>query len=724
MLPSEHEGGEVVVRLGKEKRTLSNPESNEFSYAFLAYGTLDKARPPSVLEDRNSLIDSALTSWKKLLEDDDEASEELVYLFDHQYSEANFGLDFLKGEDQVGSLPLHDACRKHGFSMFLAHFEHSERSKDDSDDDEDEDDESDEWTLTKLFTPDGVCIGEHTEVEKQAIIQDNPFEGDSPDHEESEGWLGNEEATCTEFYRRSCLVIVPEQKYSSFLNRASSLKTDAWTNALLRRMDDSTQAEAARRELLQVCSLTTSKGISAYGGYESLLSVALELDMPSLLISAMEKSPCGLDVEALRKLAQAMASRDVSPWLQVYVSVKLLGVPLSDLFSVSTSISAISRLGLRLGAIKIFDDEYDKAVALHEKPDMTLEKRKYKAAEIARCVSEALVREPRDGALQIGDGDHRFLLLKARSQGDNFLLDVVLPICKNMDFVASTVLQLSEIKNSRTSRSTVSVFARDIITVLAQEMSDHCASKSAKESKTDHFQPRTTGISAYSMHTASETSYDSDLYKTTMSWKAIIKLFCLCEMLEIVDCVPLLTQPLIQIAHASGMKEFSQFLIPLLKSLASELPEVSDSLSHYQNLFQQVLHYYIKDHVGEKPSPPENLVRDGNRDKCYVSRNFYINPTEWYDCKECTALNDFLAAPDRSEWRYRAAEPGRKHLDRRLHKLDCISFTDKSQGTPYTLIIRKDDKSYRDALQHWERRCAGARSEFEGIGEEKLRLFP
>ena len=218
-------------------------------------GDLDKARPPSVLEDRNSLIDSAFRSWKKLLEDDDEASEELVYLFEHQYSEANFGLDFLKGEDQVRSLHLHDACKKHGFNLFLAHFEHSERSKDEGDDDDDED----EWTLTKLFTPDGVCIGESTEMEKEAIIQENPFDGDSPDHEESEGWLGNEDATCTEFYRRSCLVIVPEQKFNSFLNRASSLNTNDWTNALLHRMDDSTQADAARRELFKVCSLTTSK---------------------------------------------------------------------------------------------------------------------------------------------------------------------------------------------------------------------------------------------------------------------------------------------------------------------------------------------------------------------------------------------------------------------------------------------------------------------------------
>ncbi|KAI4233530.1 MAG: hypothetical protein LQ349_004358 [Xanthoria aureola] len=737
MLPSAHEGGEVVVRLGKERRTLSNPESNEFNYAFLAWyadvnhsiqpvtsgyrlvltynlihhsGDLGKARPPSVLEDRNSLIDSAFMSWKKLLDDDDEGSEELVYLFDHQYSEANFGLDFLKGEDQVRGLHLHDACKKHGFNLFLAHFEHSERSKDEGDDDDDED----EWTLTKLFTPDGVCIGESTEIEKEAIIQDNPFEGDSPDHEESEGWLGNEDATCTEFYRRSCLVIVPEQNFNSFLNRASSLNTNDWTNALLHRMDDSTQADAARRELFKVCSLTSSKGVSTSSGCDSLLNVALKLDMPSLLIFAMEKSPLRLSVEALRDLARGMGSRDVSPWLQIYVP----GVPFSNSRSISTTISAIPRLGTRLGAIEIFNDEYGKAVALNESPDMTPEKRKYKSAEVARCLSEALVRKPPDGDLQLGEDDNRYLLSKARSQGDDFVLEVVLPICKlvvkNIDFVADTISQLSETKKGRTSRSNVLVFARDIITLLAQEMSDHCASKSGKESRIHDFQPP-----KYSLH----TSYYSHLYKTSMSWKAITKIFCLCEMLDIVDRVPLLTRPLIQIAHASGMNDLTHFLVPLIKSLASELPKLSNSLPHYQDLFQQVLHHYIKDQVGEKPSPPQNLVRGGNKEKCYISGGLYSTSTERYECKDCKALNDFLAAPDRSEWRYKAAEPGRKHLGRQLYGLDCNSFTDKSQGTPHTLVIRKTDKSYRDALQQWERRCAGAWSDFEGIGEGKLELF-
>ncbi|KAL8884709.1 MAG: hypothetical protein Q9215_007305 [Flavoplaca cf. flavocitrina] len=506
MLPSDHQGGEVVVRLGKEKHQLSNPESNEFSYAFLAWyadvnhsiqpvtsgyrlvltynlihhsGTLDKARPPSILEDRSSAIDSALTSCKKLLTEDDEAFEELVYLFDHQYSEANFGLEFLKGEDQVRGIHLHDACSRHGFSMFLAHFEHSERSKDDGDDD---DDESDEWTLTKLFTPNGVCIAEHISIEQEAIIQDNPFEGDYPDHEESEGWLGNEDATCTEFYRRSCLVILPENKNKSFLNRAISLKTGDWTNVLLQQLDDGMKADAAKNELVNVCSLILDKQRSSYSDIASLLSVALKLDMPSLLVSAMKKSSSGLGVKALCKFARAVAIRDETPWLE----------------ALAAAISALPRLGTRLGTIKMFDDEYRKTLALHAKPDSTPEEKLRKQDRIAGCMSDALLRKPNEGDLQVGEGDNEFLLLRARSQGNPFVLEVVLPICKlairSMDFVTDTVLNLAQdIDDQRLSHSTIQELIRDIVMALAQEISEHCGSKSMKDSKKRPFPARKDG---------------------------------------------------------------------------------------------------------------------------------------------------------------------------------------------------------------------------------------
>ncbi|KAL8884708.1 MAG: hypothetical protein Q9215_007304 [Flavoplaca cf. flavocitrina] len=167
------------------------------------------------------------------------------------------------------------------------------------------------------------------------------------------------------------------------------------------------------------------------------------------------------------------------------------------------------------------------------------------------------------------------------------------------------------------------------------------------------------------------------------------------------NCVPVLIRPLIEIAHAPGTIDLTEFLMPLISSLAQELPKNLASPSHYHSLFQQALHHYILDHVGQKPAPPQSLVREGNKDKCYASRGFRSNSSEWYDCRQCTALNDFLAASDRSEWRYKAAEPDRKHLDRRL----------------------KTDRSYREALNAWERRCAEAKSHIEGIGREKLKMF-
>ena len=248
MLPFEHEGGEIVVQLRNEKRSLSNPKSNEFDYAYLAWyadvnhgvqpvtsgyrlvltynlihhsGKLESSRPSSVLEDHESTIISAFKAWNARVEDGDYVSDELVYLFDHQYSEANFGLRYLKGEDQVRGLHLHGACQEHGFDMFLAHFEHL-KQEDDEDEVEDQD-----WTLKKIFTPDGTCIAESIQLEKEAIIQEDPFDGELPDDEESEGWLGNHEATSTQFYRRSCLVIVPRPNFDCFLEKAKTLNIEA-----------------------------------------------------------------------------------------------------------------------------------------------------------------------------------------------------------------------------------------------------------------------------------------------------------------------------------------------------------------------------------------------------------------------------------------------------------------------------------------------------------------
>ncbi|KAL8869539.1 MAG: hypothetical protein Q9174_004199 [Haloplaca sp. 1 TL-2023] len=754
MLPSEHDGGDVVVQFGKDKRTLSNPESNEFTYAFLAWyadmnysiqpvtsgyrliltynlihrsGALDKARPPSILVDHNLAIDSVFKAWKTLLETDVEAPQELIYLFDQQDSGSSLGLSNLRGQNQTRALHLHKACKRHCFNLFLAQLEHSKLSKEDADEEDEDDEDSHNWYLTKLFTTDGVCIAESIDIDKEAVTLDDPFDGWSPDDEESEGGYDDEGPSCTEYYRRSCLVVVPEKQFNSFLNRASRLKFREWANALLLRMDDKAQAVTARTELLQICPLIQSqyniqfqplkdsllsdtKGDS-YDGYDSLLSVAIKLDMPSLLIPAIGQAPYSLGIDARQRLAQAIVSRDVTPWLPV----------------ISASIAGKPSLSFRLADIMEFEREYKQAVVLSKSPERTAGTEKDKEALVQKCMNEALIKEPKDGLLQVGaQSIHLTLLTRVRSQGESSVLEIVLPICKlvvrDMNFVADVLSQLfREIKNEWVSRSTVSTFARQVVPLLAEEMTNLYASTSSRQATAENVQPRTQ----YPWYNAGRTAYGH----MSMPHGAIAKLFTHCEMLELHDSSSVLTRALLKIVNGSGTSEAIKtndlyvFFMPLIRSLVAELPAVSNDLLRYRVLIHQVLYDHFKNHVGERPYPPQNLSRAGNTSSCSVGRGYHKAHIDWYDCKECRALNDFFTAPDRSEWLYKGSAPDRQHLERRMRGLDCNFWTDDRHGTPYTLIIQKNANSYHNAFNAWQGRSVAAKRELGNFGQERLKAF-
>ena len=391
-------------------------------------------------------------------------------------------------------------------------------------------------------------------------------------------------------------------------------------------------------------------------------------------------------------------------------------------FSLSASVSSVSQLSYRLVAVRVFREAYQTEVALKGGPRNTSGKRDQLAANIKRCLADALWQKPKNGILEAGKVDHNLLVNEARSQGESFVLDVIRPICKmtirNTAFVARVLSNLLDGTNEKwLSRLTVQEFTRDTLTVLAREISDHLTSKPLKESKTAFFQPIGTDFSCYLMH---GISYTIGTYSYSMSWEALVKLLCYCEKLELFDCVPMLLQPLIDLSQSAGSIDLSSFLIPLLKALAVELPNIQQTLPHYHTLFQQVLQNYIIDCVGEKPLPQANSTwtRKGNEQDCS-----YSDKKTWKDCNLCKSLNEFLAAPDRYEWRYKAAEPGRKHIHRRLHGLDCSYFTDKDNGSPYTLVLRKTGESYQEELSNWHMRCNIAKSTFQSIGHEKLKIM-
>lgn len=380
------------------------------------------------------------------------------------------------------------------------------------------------------------------------------------------------------------------------------------------------------------------------------------------------------------------------------------------------------RLTSRLGAIKLFEDDYETAIDLQKEPAKPKEKKEQDTEDLKKCLAESLAKKPSRGLLQVTDGDDRLLIQTARSRGERFLSDVILPLCKlvirNTDFVANICTTLSEEASQQwLSGASVRSFTGGIIDFLAREISDHCALQAANKSKTAWFQPMQD--SAYSM---SMLSISTDAYRKPLSWRAISTLLCLCEKLELYDHVSKLLQPMIEIAHSAGVGDHTEFLVPLLQSLSDDLTESRHSLKHYQSLFQEVLLSYIKDLVGLKPTPPNDWSRKMKNDTCYGSLSQSKFSRNDGICDDCSAFNDFLAAPDRSEWRLKAAEPRRKYIDRLHYGLDVKTSLDKSEK-PFTLIVSKTDESYRSMLNSWHGRRRSLISVFDYIGPEKLNLL-
>lgn len=282
-LPSEHEGGEAVVRLGKQKSTLSITEPREFSYSYMAWyadadysvepvssgyrlvltydlihqiGDIKAARPSSVLNDHRAAINSALEAWKERLGDDETMTDMLVHLFESEYLQEKLGLQALEGSDQVQSLRLHEACQDHGFSTLLGQLECTNRRN--GYDEEDEEDRDQDWKLAKLFTLEGVCIAENLDVEQDSIIQNQPFENESPDEEQCDDWY-EEGGELTEIYKRSCVVIVPSDRLDVYLRKASRLNISVWMQALLGKIEDEDSVEDVKNEVLKICSLSIGK---------------------------------------------------------------------------------------------------------------------------------------------------------------------------------------------------------------------------------------------------------------------------------------------------------------------------------------------------------------------------------------------------------------------------------------------------------------------------------
>ena len=391
-LPSEHTGGDVLVQLRDEEHSLRTQGFCDFGYSYLAWyadtnhsvsrvesghrlvltynlirQASDSSQNASVLDDHKQNLDRVLALWREqdleIGSCSENSYEKLVYILEHEYSEANICLDNLKGKDQLRTRNLLEACQDQGFSLYLAHFEYSlsggvdeyEENPDwgygrNSADYHEIIDETDaEWRLQTIFQYDGKQIASDVTLEEEDLLENTDFTGIEPDDEECDGWTGNEGCTATHFYRRTCAVIVPKTRRFDFFLKAESTNVKEYAETLLREMQDDTLSAASGEELEKFCErvIVTKKAshkprskyeYDSYGiGWlgqerkttttsrvpdEELASIGkatIRLGRPDLLEKLVRVTTTTVPLSLFQELGRGLIGHDISLWKTGYV---------------------------------------------------------------------------------------------------------------------------------------------------------------------------------------------------------------------------------------------------------------------------------------------------------------------------------------------------------------------------------------------------------------------
>lgn len=110
-----------------------------------------------------------------------------------------------------------------------------------------------------------------------------------------------------------------------------------------------------------------------------------------------------------------------------------------------------------------------------------------------------------------------------------------------------------------------------------------------------------------------------------------------------------------------------------------------------------------------------------------VQKKWPVKPIGWArtlrgcGCRDCQLLDIFLADAHRMTERFRFPETRRKHLEHRLGYMHFYIETDRSHGSPHTLIVTKTDREYQEQLDRWNRSRSELTSRLKTLENDQMK---
>ena len=309
------------------------------------------------------------------------------------------------------------------------------------------------------------------------------------------------------------------------------------------------------------------------------------------------------------------------------------------------------------------------------------------------------------------EDDAQSLMQLSERYGENHTFQVILPLVKkhtsNVDFILSFLTVLLQAGEAGKLRVEVvqNVF-KDILADVIPDLDLHhrdSPDSGRSQAGFEYNKRRRLGYyDSYTTHVAAEANS-----KVTTADK-LATLFLQCEKLGFPHEIDQLADNIGSFAPTANTSSFEGLLLPLLKQLPPVTNQGSDSLStpRYANVFRTVIQSYISAYVQSPPPKPTGFERQPRG--CGLS------------CEDCVSLDAFLMDAKKPIAHFAVKAQRREHLERRLEKSTCSTETLRN-GTPYTLVVKKQGGEWENAMKEWEKRCAVANQKVEEIGVEKLR---
>ncbi|KAK3328671.1 hypothetical protein B0T19DRAFT_442560 [Cercophora scortea] len=685
-LPSPHEGGDLVVKHRGDKMIFKTSETQPSLHVLPVTSgyrwvlTYNLAIEPGLERPSASLTSAGPQQLRHTLRrwlaqdpdaDCDEIFEHLYFILDHQYTEANISLRGLKGADLARVQCLQAVAAELEIDVFLAVLEKTEEGT---------------HEIEEVFES-------SVSIKKLGnLIQEGRDLFDTNDCGESEysGFMGNSGPTATHWYRATVAVLVPREHTDNFIlgdiNAADSQTLLPHYIKKCSSPDSNTKARglAAVRQLARK-AWATSKDELHRGYYgplkvdqdtvQRVLKLALDLQEYTLFNDVLGwlKAEVGVDTFTNVKMAMMSDFDAIKPSLLG----NILARPVADRYSCLSALTT----------------EVDKATY----PSMFDLAHQVVADSIEACRTASVGERVAASIVKMARTYHDLSFFKTNLVPvlEQKMNQTPFALTASQHFIAYAVkgeFELSEsIELYRTLVKSV-ITALSLDTLRSKEAILQAA-KAAKFSHTQGFRPALL----QPFH--------------ALNPERLALLFAHCIQYKWEDLTMQLSFKLVAQVNNITPSELAPFWLPFLHSLIRTLETAGIPLStpRYQQIAGAILEAYVDNYVGAEPANASpNLAQ----------------PTVPCCCRDCTELNQFLAAPNERTARFPVSKPRRHHLHQQLDNMraNCTHTTERHTH-PETLVVTKQLRAQEVASTDWQARFAAARVEMAKFDASKLRML-